>query len=824
MRFFKSIAASGLAGLFSVSLAQSPKPQAQEVLQKLASAPYFIANAGQWDPQVLYLCKLPGLWAWITKDGVVYDFFRREPMTDLAGAKHPALSELSPYLRKGHVVGLRFLGAEPPKPEGLLRLAGCHNYFLGNDPARWAVDVPLFREVLLRNLYPGIDVRYSIEEGRLRFDFLVQPHADLARLRFVLTGAAEERIESQGDRITFSTSLGEVSLAELATWQAGQPVQSQFVRTGSAYSFALGSYDPSLPLLIDPIVYSSFIGGNDWDRGHDVLFTPTGELYLTGYTESTNFPTTTGAYQTGDPDGSYLADAFVMKLNPQGNGTSDLMYSTYIGGNNADYGYSLAIDAAGNVYLAGATYSTNFPTTSGAYQTTDPDNSTYLSEGFVLKLRPQNTGASALVYSTYIGGNNHDVCRALALGPSGQVYVVGRTESSNFPSTSGAYQPNDQPGADGFLLQLSLQGNGSSDLVYSTYLGGNDFDDCRDMAIDANGDIYIAGFTGSTNFPTTATSYQPTDLPGEDAFVAKLRPQGNGTADLLYSTYIGGNGADNAHTLALDASGNVYVGGGTSSTNFPTTTGSYQTSLSGAQDAFLAKLSLQGNGASDLRYSTYLGGSGADYGYGLAVDADGHAYVVGSTASANFPTSSCGAPLGDQGGVDLFVAIVAPLGGGSADLLYATYLGGADIEQPGAPGQGIALGLPGQVFVTGRTLSTDFPTTTGAYQPTYPTEPMGGNAFVTLIDASACLPTSELLGAEVASSRRLEVFPSPSQGQFFVRSAELGTIELSDASGRLLRRYELPPEGALPCHEQLPPGIYFIRHKETGAVVRLVVE
>lgn len=814
-----------LAGLFiTLSLAQSPKVHAQAALQRYSPSTYFIANAGQWDAQVLYLCKLPGLRAWITSEGVVYDFFQTEPLrrSDPEESLNP--TALPSYVRKGHVVSLRFLGTQRPIPEGHLRLAGCHNYFLGNDPSRWAKGVPLYQEVVLRELYPGIDVHYSLEGGRLRFDFLVHPHADVTQIRFTLTGAAHERLEAEGHRLTFSTSLGDVSLAELASWQTGQPIESHFVRIGTEYRIALGPYDPALPLLIDPIVYSTFLGGNDWDRGHDVLLAPSGELYITGYTESTNFPTTPGAYQTSDPDGSYFADAFVTKLSPQGNGASDLLYSTYIGGNNADYGYNLTIDDAGNLYLAGATYSTNFPTTSGAYQTTDPDNSDLLSEGFILKLRPQGGGASDLLYSTYIGGDNFDVCRALAIDAAGDIYAAGRTESTNFPTTSGAYQTANLPGPNGFILRLRPQGNGNADLLYSTYLGGAGSDDGRDIALDPNGNIYVVGFTESTDFPTTSNSYQPTPPFGRNGFLIKLRPQGNGSSDLLYSTYLGGAGEDNANTLALDAAGNVYVSGGTTSNDFPTTANSYQPNALAGGEAFLVKLDPQGNGAADLLYSTYLGGSGSDYGYGLAVDADGRAYIVGVTGSTNFPTSSCGSPLADQGGDDLFVAIVSPSGNGVQDLLYATYLGGASTEQQGAFGQGIAIDLAGRVYVTGRTLSTDFPTTAGAYQPTYPTELMGGNAFLTLLDASACLPNTAVPSPAEATLNTLQAFPNPSEGEFWLYSPEGGTVELRDVTGRLLRTYELPAGKALPCREPLARGVYLLRHTQTATAVRLRIE
>jgi hypothetical protein len=427
-----------------------------------------------------------------------------------------------------------------------------------------------------------------------------------------------------------------------------------------------------------------------------------------------------------------------------------LSYSTYLGGSNFDRGFGIAVDASGSAYVTGVTTSSNFPTTAGAFQTS---NHGY-AEAFVTKL---NTAGSALVYSTYLGGSGGDIGDGIAVDASGSAYVTGYTRSTDFPTTAGAFQTTKRGGGyNAFVTKLNAAG---SALVYSTYLGGSgglNGDSGNGLAVDAAGSAYVTGRTASTDFPTTAGAFQTTKRGGSgtyNAFVTKLNAAGMA---LAYSTYLGGSGADYGDTgygIAVDTSGSAYVTGTTSSTDFPTTAGAFQTTnhgVYGADNAFVTKVNA---GGSALVYSTYLGGSAGENGAGIAVDASGSAYVIGTTGSTDFPTTAgafqtinhCPSPGLDGGGGNGFVT---KLNAAGTALAYSTYLGGSGNYgcSYGDSAVGIAVDASGNAYVTGTTFSTDFPTTPGAFQTTNH-YPGGSNAFVTKLNAAGTdLAYSSYLG------------------------------------------------------------------------------
>ena len=418
-----------------------------------------------------------------------------------------------------------------------------------------------------------------------------------------------------------------------------------FPTTAGAYQTTFGGgYDDAFVTKLNPtgtaLVYSTYLGGTSYDTGTGIAVDTAGNAYVTGTTGSADFPTTLGAYQT--TYGGY-DDAFVTKLNPTG---TALVYSTYLGGTSYDTGTGIAVDTAGNAYVTGTTGSADFPTTLGAYQTTYGGN----GDAFVTKLNPTGT---ALVYSTYLGGTSDDVGYGIAVDTAGNAYVTGYTTSYTtspyFPTTAGAYQTSFGGGYDdAFVTKLNPTGTA---LVYSTYLGGTSDDVGYGIAVDTAGDAYVAGYTTSP-FPTTAGAYQTTFGGGyDDAFVTKLNP--TGTA-LVYSTYLGGTSYDTGTGIAVDTAGNAYVTGTTGSADFPTTLGAYQTTYGGNGDAFVTKLNPMGTA---LVYSTYLGGTGNEVGYGIAVDTAGNAYVTGfTTSTTDFPTTAGAYQTSFGGGDDAFVA------------------------------------------------------------------------------------------------------------------------------------------------------------------------
>jgi hypothetical protein len=444
---------------------------------------------------------------------------------------------------------------------------------------------------------------------------------------------------------------------------AGVTSDTNFPTTSGAFQTTYGGgplnvFVTKLNPTGSALIYSTYLGGNSNDIGRGIAVDASGNAYVTGSTQSANFPTTLGAFQTvfnGGPN-----DAFVTELNPTG---SALVYSTYLGGNsggNSDnQGRGIAVDASGNAYVTGITQSTNFPTTPGAFQTTYGGSSG--DNAIVTKLNP--TG-SALVYSTYLGGSGNgssdgDIGAGIAVDASGNAYVTGATNSTDFPTTPGAFQTTYSAGReDAFVTKLNSTG---SALVYSTYLGGSGDvypagQGGSGIALDASGNAYVVGTTASTNFPTTTGAYQTTYGGGlQDCFVTKLNSTGSA---LVYSTYLGGNSNEGSSGIAVDASGNAYVTGGTQSTNFPTTPAAFQTTSGGGiQDAFVTKLNSTG---SALVYSTYLGGNSDDAGSGIALDASANAYVTGSTNSTNFPTTPGAFQTTSGGGYDVFVAKFTP--------------------------------------------------------------------------------------------------------------------------------------------------------------------
>ena len=366
-----------------------------------------------------------------------------------------------------------------------------------------------------------------------------------------------------------------------------------------------------------------------------------GSAYVTGYLDSTDFPTTAGAAQTTYAGG--VTDAFVTKLNATGSG---LVYSTYLGGSDDDRGNGIAVDGAGSAYVTGFTLSTDFPTTAGATQTTYAGGG---NDAFVMKL---NAAGSGLAYSTYLGGTDDDRGNGIAVDGAGSAYVTGLTLSTDFPRTSGAFQTTYAGDLDSFVTKLEATGSG---LVYSTYLGGSRRDTSVDIAVDGASSAYVTGHTLSTNFPTTAGAAQTTHGGDFDAFATKLDATGAG---LVFSTYLGGSGSDAGQGIAVDASGSAYVGGYTSSANFPTTAGAAPPTISGIFDAFVTKLDATGSG---LVFSTNLGGSSQDFGRDIAVDGAGSAYVTGFTFSTNFPTTAGAAQTTPGSIVDAFVAKIVTL-------------------------------------------------------------------------------------------------------------------------------------------------------------------
>lgn len=654
--------------------------------------------------------------------------------------------------RRGAVTST-LLGADPDvRPEGTEQLAGRANYIVGNDQAQWRTGIPLFGRAIYRGLYPGVDLVFHGTARAMEYDFVVKPGASARPIAFEISGASALRLEADGT-LAMATPAGEIRWHKPEVYQTADGVRREvagrFVRHGSRVTFALGSYDHSRTLIIDPTVavttlgYASYFGGSSDDAARGVAVDASGNFYITGFSSSNNLPVTKGAFQTAYHGGTAgpeaSGDAFVAKFTAAG----ALAYVTYIGGSMNDVGSAIAVDSGGNAYVTGQTDSADFPTVAGSLQTVYQGAGCACffwpaGDAFALKL---NAAGNGLVYSTYLGGSQDDRGTAIAVDSAGDAYIGGTTLSTNFPAKN-AYQANFKGGGgspafccgnpdpylsfgDGFIAKLNP---GGTSLVFSTYFGGSLDDTVTSLAVDSSGNVYFGGSTLSADLPvlnaiqshfggSASPSVQPFTLIG-DGYVAELSSAGS----LLFSTYLGGSSDDAVMALAIDNAGGVYVTGFTSSTNFPVTANAAQHSYGGGGqidgflvgDAFAAKLS---PATSTLVYSTYLGGSQDDAGMAIAVSS-GYAYVGGFTnSSTNFPITTQTAVQAKFGGAssssqptgDGFLSQISPDGG---TILYSTYYGGLLDDAVGA----IAVDAQGSVYLTGSTTSTNLPTTANAAQ------------------------------------------------------------------------------------------------------------
>jgi len=628
----------------------------------------FEANQGQTDTRVKFLARVQGYTLFVTSDEAV-----------VAG-------------RDGSVERMKLLGASHKmRIEPLDKQPGISNYFIGNDPAKWRTNVANYGRVALREVYPGIDLIFYGNERQLEYDWVVAAGADPKQIRVRWEGRDPVRKNADGDLVLNASLRQKKPLIQ----QDGKPIDGGYVVHGREVSFQVPRYDATRTLVIDPVfLYSTYLGGNAngkfvrGDQGNGIAVDGAGNAYVTGLASSSNFPTV-NPLQASNGTASYNGTAFVTKINASG---SALVYSTYLGGSVADQGNGIAVDGAGNAYVTGQTSSTNFPTA-------NPLQANYGGNGdaFVTKI---NASGSALVYSTYLGGRSDDFGRGIAVDGSGNAYVTGNTTSTDFPTANPlqAMQATNGGGPDAFVAKINAAG---SALVYSTYLGGSGWDEGFGIAADGAGNAYVTGYTYSTNFPT-ANAMQATFSGSGDVFVTKINAVGSA---LMYSTYLGGGGNSAAYGfgIALDGSGNAYVTGNTDSTSFPTAN-PLQASNHGNWTAFVTKINVAG---SALVYSTYLGGSGGDYGRGIAVDGSGNAYVTGNTTSTDFPTANpLQATSGGNDGNSYGDAFVTKINATGSALVYSTYLGGSGDDV----GNGIAVNGAGNAYVTGYTNSTNFPT------------------------------------------------------------------------------------------------------------------
>jgi uncharacterized repeat protein (TIGR01451 family) len=740
----------------------------------------FEPNQGQTDPQVKFLARGAGYGVFLTADQAVLT---------LSSDKN------SPVVR------MRLAGANPAAAaSGSSPLPGKSNYFIGNDPAKWHSGVPQFARVRYQGVYPGVDLVYYGNHGRLEYDFEVAPGADPRQIALRFQGRERAKLDAGGNLILASGGH-EVSLKAPRIYQEfgaeQRPVAGRFVlRQDGKVGFELAAYDRRRALVIDPeLTYSTWLGGSALESCSAILLVasppsgcpaiaidPSSNIYIAGSTTSADFP---GVPPLPTPPSA--PNVFVTKLNATG---STILFSTYLGGNNVDYTAGVAVDTAFDVVVAGTTASSDFPvSTSSAFQAT-PTNGNQHAFVSVLSSTGQN-----LLYSTYLSGNGAESARGLALDPRNKIYVIGTTTSKDqpdathsFPATLGAIQVASLGNSQFFVSKIDPTLVGFPSLVYSTYFGGgNPIDGLTlggGIAVDANSNVYITGgtnfqHTGSpaTDFPilnafqgcldTPSTSTTPTTncvtpaspIPA-DAFVAKINPAAAAGAQLLYSTYLGGTGNDVGFGIAVDSGLSAYITGSTTSTDvtIPSGTTPFQRCLDNpanpspcpaatASDAFVGKFGTPCNGSTctttavPFTYFSYLGGSGTDVGLGIAVDSLQGARIAGWTNSTDFPGATNANNLVQMalgGLVDAFASRIDTTASSTVALgHYGTFLGGTANDF----GTGIATDAQGSSYIVGETASGNFPKA----NPIQPAINGLSDAFITKLGPVLSLTVTEVV-------------------------------------------------------------------------------
>jgi len=698
----------------AVSSREIGPEQRTEVIEHYGKLPLsFIENNGQIDKRISYYTQSSGRALAFTQKGITLHLTQGKPdvgAMDASAIQKPALAvgakHVAPAspLQKAHTIQIEFVNARTAKIEGRERASGIVSYFKG-PKNQWKTGIPTYAQVSYSEPWPGIDLVYDGDGGKLEAIYRVAPHADPAKIRLRYLGQESLRIDDTGN-LVYQTSVGEVKESAPVLYQE---IDGKRIDIKGAFAlldkqtvgFTVAAYNPNHTLIIDPVlVYAGYIGGGGDEWGNGIAVDSAGNAYVTGYTCSVDFPTTVGSMDTVF-NGDYCNDAFVVKVNASGTG---LVYAGYIGGSGDDRSNGIAVDSVGNAYVTGYTNSADFPTTVGPDLTYNSANS-YYTDAFVAKVNALGTG---LLYAGYIGGSEYDYGNGIAVDSAGFAYITGHTSSTGFPTVVGSMDTTFNGYYDAFVAKVNALGTA---LVYAGYLGGSGDERGNGIAVDSAGNAYVTGYTTFTDFPVTVgpdLTYNENPGGYSDVFVAKVNASGTG---LAYAGYIGGSSLDVGNGIAVDSAGNAYVTGYTGSTNFPVIVGLDLTFNGDSFDAFVAKVNASGTG---LVYAGYLGGSANDYGWGITVDSAGNAYVTGYTASTNFPVTvgpdltQNGANGNNPASSDVFVAKVNASGTG---LVYAGFIGGSTEDW----GTGIAVDSAGNAYVTGYTGSTEttFPVIVG---------------------------------------------------------------------------------------------------------------
>ncbi len=737
---------------------------------------YFTENLGQWDEEILFSAQTDFGNIGLGRGKVYYNIIEA-PLTDhfddMDRMEEPMFSpeRFEPMdldiKVKGHVLIYEFKGSNDGVPAGIDPLPHYCNYFIGNDETKWKGHVKNYRSVVYEDIYDDIDLKFYFDDEGVKYDLILHPYSDPDKIRIEVQG--HDSIKNDGDSISFlsngRTVLSEKELVSFYEDRSQGPLRSEFkFFDDGSIGFDLEDHDRSRTVVIDPFIFSTFIGGTNRESFIEMTMDSSGYPVIIGESFSTDYPTTSGAYDTSMAG---YRDNVVTKLRSDG---SDLLWSTFIGGTEGSYPDYLRnpyFDEYDNLFLAGSTNNTDFPTTSGAF------DRSYNGGYYDLILLKLKRDGSSLLYSTYIGGSQYEYGYSIVpmkVTGSGEAIMGTYTNSTDFPTTPDAYDRTYNGPVGGTDIAVFKINTDGSDLVFSTFIGGQGYDYASSLTTDEQENILILGQSSSTDYPVTAGVVDTTHNGGNDAIVTILKEDGS---EIMASTFIGGIMNENIRNFYIDIDGGLILTGQTASNNFPVTTGAYSETFGGNYDVFVCKLK---SDLTSLVFSTYIGGIGADYPTGMTEGVENDLMIYGQTQSANFPTSP-GAfdrfknytypkfilRLSDNGTTmlastlfehsissdgsfkvdfdttgNLFISgytkddLIPTTPGadneemlGSYDfyftqmsydlteLVYSSYYGGS-----GSDGGSCYLSEYGDIYLAGATNSSDFPTTEGAYSKT----------------------------------------------------------------------------------------------------------
>jgi hypothetical protein len=764
---------SAIAPLAAMAQSPATAPRAAADYGKLPLS--FEANQGQTDPQVKFLSRGNGYSLFLTDQAAVLALTK--PSVGLSGKEQTRVPQgreanLASSTPKTDILRMELAGASGGvRVEGADKLPGTANYFIGSDPAKWHTDVPTYAKVRYKGVYPGVDLVYYGNQRQLEYDFVVAPGADPRMVKLRFAGAEKLRLDADGD-LTVLAKNGEIAFHRPVAYQEaslpafaksakdGAPgesasqreiVEGKFVLLGgNSVGFRVGSYDKSRELVIDPtLAYSTYLGGSARDEVAGIAVDTFGDTYVTGYTDSSDFPTTPGSFEykgSASSNNPNIVNAFIAKIN---SGGTALIYSTYLGGTKyaddlcffsdyggADVGNAIAIDQGGNAYVTGCTTAVDFPVTSNAYGPTLPGG---YQGAFAAKL---SSDGSQLLYGTYLGAGGESG-NAIAVDGDGDAYIGGAGANANFHTTPGAYQSMNG-GRNAFITKLNP---GATTAVFSTLLGGNGPDPISGIALDPDDNVYVSGSLQNLyTFPVTPGALQTTDTEhgGYDiGYAAKLSADGS---TLLYATYLGGYGGDGigdyANAIAVDALGDAYVAGTTGSSHFPYDANGFQTSnhtgYAEGTNAFVIKLNPTG---SSFLYFTFLGGYQTDGATAIALDPYGDAFLTGYAYSRDFPLTADA--YQSQHRTAFGSAFISKLSSDLSSLIYSSILGGSYSDT----GLGVGVDIFGDAYIAGVSQSTDFPITSGALQNSNKSETYGTAGTGFIADFALATETNTTLAA-----------------------------------------------------------------------------